>query len=98
MKKIIMTMMLILLVFFAGCAQSIKDVKTEENIGKVVAVRGTVENTVKIGDLSGYTLRDENGDTIGVVSKALPAEGDTVTAKGELVKAPILGYYINVDK
>jgi len=98
MKKIIMIMAFVLLVFFAGCSQSIKDVKTDENIGKVVSVRGTVENTVKIGDLSGYTLRDDSGDTIGVASKALPAEGDTVTAKGELAKAPLLGYYIDTNK
>lgn len=98
MKKILIALAFISLLIFAGCTQTIKEVKKDENVGKVVSVRGTVENTIKFGGLSGYTLKDQNGDTIGVASKALPKEADTITAEGVLIKAPILGFYIDVDK
>jgi hypothetical protein len=99
MKKILFTMILLFsLLFIAGCSQTVEEVKKDENVGKVVSVKGEVKNTIKLGDLSGYTLVDENGDEIGVVSNSLPAEGETITAKGTLVKAPLLGYYIDVDK
>ena len=86
------------LVLLSGCSQSIEEVKQDKYVGEIVSVSGTVEGSIKIGDLSAYTLTDSNGDSIGVASDALPAEGDQVTAKGTLMKAPILGYYIDVDK
>lgn len=99
MKNKLMTFLLVVsILMLAGCAQSIEEIKQDENIGETVAAKGTVEGVIKIGDLSAYRLVDANGDSIGVASKRLPAEGDKVTAKGVLVKNPILGYYIDVDK
>ena len=86
------------LVLLSGCSQSIEEVKQDKYVGETVSVSGTVEGSIKIGDLSAYTLTDSNGDSIGVASDALPAEGDQVTAKGTLMKTPIIGYYIDVDK
>lgn len=81
-----------------GCSQSVEEVKNDENIGEKVSVKGTVEETVKIGDLSGYMLKDSNGDTISVASKDLPEEGDTVVARGILERGLLIGYYIDTDK
>ncbi len=77
-------------------AQKISEVKTEENIGKTVTVKGEVKTVIKIGQLSGYTLEDESG-TIAVSSQELPKEGETITVKGTLIKDTLLGYYIKVN-
>ncbi len=76
--------------------QKISDVKTQDNVGKVVKVRGEVKSVIKIGQLSGYTLEDASG-TIAVSSEDLPKEGDTMTVKGTLIKDTLLGYYIKVN-
>lgn len=86
--------LLLALLLLTGCTQNIADIKDEEHIGDTVVVYGTVENVIKIGGLSGYTLRDANGDTIGVSAERLPAEGDKVTVTGVLIKDTIFGYYI----
>jgi hypothetical protein len=94
MKPMIILALASIVLLLAACgAQKIADVKQEGNVGKTVTVKGTVENTLKIGDLSGYTIKDETG-TIGVSTLILPKEGDTVTAKGVLMKDSIFGYYI----
>jgi len=81
----------------SGCmATTIKDVKNSDLIGKKVTVSGTVQNTIKIGELSGYTLKDET-DTISVSSESLPEEETKITVSGTLMKTPLLGYYIEVN-
>ena len=52
------------LILLAGC-QSIAEIKSEEYVGEEVTVRGVVEDSIKIGDLSGYTLASE-GESIRV--------------------------------
>lgn len=66
--------------------------------GKQVTVHGTVTNTVKIGQLSGYTLVDEEGHGIRVSSQSLPAEGKEVTITGTFVMDSLFGYYIQVQE
>ncbi len=89
--------LLVLAVFIAGCAAtSIKDVKNPDYVGKQVTVLGTVQNTIKIGALSGYTIKDATG-SIGVSSTTLPAEGSNIRVTGILVKDTLLGYYIKVN-
>jgi hypothetical protein len=92
-KTLIIILSLLLLVFMTGCTKSIAEIKSEEFIDENVSVKGTVLNTIKLGDLSGYTIQDENKDTIFVSSKSLPAEDSKMTAKGTL-KKNLLGYYI----
>jgi len=92
--RIIMLVAVVLLL--TACAQSIEDIKSEENIGKKVTVSGEVTFSMKLGGLSGYTLKDETG-TIGVRSDSLPAEGDKMTVRGVLVRDLLLGYYILED-
>ena len=79
-----------------GSIQDIEEIKNDDNVDSIVSARGTVTNTVKIGGLSGYTLIDETG-SIGVSTKNLPNDGDTVTARGKLKKGFLIGYYIDVD-
>jgi len=93
MKWIFLILVVLLL---SGCAQSIAEVKDEEHIGKTVNLRGTVEGTIKIGQLSGFTLND--GDTIRVSSATLPEEGKTITVRGVLIKDSLFGYYIKAEK
>lgn len=76
--------------------KDISDIKNSDYIGKTVKVRGVVENTIKIGSLSGYTLKDET-ESISVSSQNLPKEGDKITVKGTLIKDTLLGFYIKVD-
>ena len=98
MKTILITLaVVLLLLFIAGCTYSIAKIKKPENVGKTVLVRGTVENPIKLGQLSGYTLVDRNGDKISVSSETMPKEGSTVTVKGVLIKDTLLGYYIKAD-
>jgi len=98
MKKILVVISIIFLLLFMGCTQSIKEIKKDENIGKIVSVKGTVTSTIKIGSLSGYILKDEAGDSIAVSSKVLPKDESKITVSGELIKIPIFGYYIDTDK
>lgn len=86
-----------LALFLFGCVagQSIKDIKTEANVGKTVVVSGTVADVVSIAGLSYYVLDDDTG-TINVSAARLPAKGDKVTANGTLIKDTLVGYYIKV--
>lgn len=87
------------LLLLTGCTQSVEEITSNDNfVDETVSVRGVVKNPVKLGDLSGYTLTDSNGDDIIVASDSLPSEGDKVTAKGTLKKGIFgIGYYIDTN-
>jgi len=94
---LLITGLLFILIFISGCiATNIKDAKNPDYVGKRITVYGTVQNTIKIGSLSGYTIKD-NTDTISISSGTLPKEGSQVRVTGILMKDTILGYYIKVD-
>jgi hypothetical protein len=97
-QKILLVIVLIgLLLVATGCiARNIADIKNPDFVGKKVTVRGEVGVTIKLGSLSGYTLKDAT-DTISVSSQNLPKEGETVTVTGVLIKDTIFGYYIKVQ-
>ena len=69
-----------------------------EYTGKEVTVRGIVEDTVKIGQLSGYSLVGEDGHEIKVSSASLPAEGKEITVSGVFLKDSLFGYYLQVSE
>lgn len=97
---VLVLVFLLVLVSAAGCGTvSIKELQDNPNkyLGKEITVRGTAENAIKIGSLSGFSLREGNY-SIAVSSKALPAEGEIVTVKGTLMKELIIGYYIYANK
>ncbi len=83
----------LLAVSLTACATSIKDVKTDANVGKNVIVKGTVGSSIKLGSLSGYTLKDDS-DSIFVSTNNLPDEGKTLIVRGTL-EHNLLGYYID---
>ena len=92
-------MIVFVLLFIAGCTtQTIKAVKIQDNVDKEVAVKGKVVESVKIGSISGYLLKDINNDTIYVSSSEIPADSKEVVAKGVLKKKPVVGYYIEAIK
>lgn len=101
MKKIFAAALLSLLLF--GCmgigTTPIEEIKENPSdyTGKEVTVHGTVENTVKLGSLSGYTLTDEDGNSIRVSSESLPEEGKEVTVSGVFMKDSLFGYYLQVS-
>ena len=94
-KSILLVLSIVSLLLLTGCTTSISEIKNPEYVGKTVSVKGTAENSIKIGKLSGYTLVDSNGDKIGVSTTNLPSEGEKVTVKGTLMKDTFFGYFIN---
>ena len=96
-KKYMVSVLLVSLLFLAGCAQSVSEVKTQENIGEKVTVKGTVNQTLKIGSISGYVLVGEDGEKIAVSSQELPAEGEEVRVTGTLQDEFMIGYMIVVE-
>ena len=84
------------LILLLGCSQRIADIKDEDHIGETVMVRGTAENTIKIGSLSGFSLQQGN-ESIRVSSETLPEEGDTVSVRGVLIRDTLFGYYIKAE-
>lgn len=97
MKFKLVLIILVFVLLINGCVKNISEIKNEEYIGKTVSIRGTVENTLKIGELSTYRLIDNDGTSISVASKSLPEEGDKITVKGTVERTLLLGYYIKAD-
>lgn len=98
MKFIKTLFVLITLATFTACSvgtQDISDIKTGDYVDREVSVYGTVGQSIKIGDLSGYIIEDETG-SIAVASDSIPAEGDEVRVNGTL-KKNVLGYYIQTE-
>jgi hypothetical protein len=99
MKKnnLLIILLMFIVIFISGCtASTIKDVKNPDYVGKTITVYGIVQNTIKIGAISGYTIKDAT-DTIGVSSESLPKEGNEIRVTGILIKDTVLGYYIKAE-
>ncbi|MGV8161742.1 MAG: hypothetical protein ACP5N2_00235 [Candidatus Nanoarchaeia archaeon] len=96
-KRILIVLLLLSVLLVTGCAKPISEIKEDRYVDTQVTVKGTVEGTIKLGDLSGYTLKDDSGE-IFISSNSLPAEGDGKSVKGIVKKVPLLGtYYIQTD-
>ena len=95
-KSSVLALVMVAVLLIAGCAQSqsIADIKNPANVGKTVTASGTVQKTLKIGSISGYTLKDSAGNTIAVSSATLPKEGSSMTVSGVLTKGTVFDYYI----
>jgi hypothetical protein len=94
--RIALVILTLTVLMLSSCASKISDVQDESHIGKQVKVRGTAENTVKLGKISGFTLTDDSGH-IRIGSEELPKEGSVVEVRGVLIKDSLLGYYIKAD-
>ncbi len=99
MKKIkvfLCCLMLFMLFFLAGCSvDNIEEIKDDDYIGETVVVSGTVKDSIKLGELSGFTLEDDEGNTIGVASESLPREGEEIVVEGTLKRELVIGYFID---
>lgn len=99
MRKILLGSLLMLLLF--GCIGStpLKDLgqKPADFVGKKITVSGTVENPIRLGTLSGYTLTEGNYSII-VSSQSLPADGKKMTVTGTWMKDTIFGYYLLAEE
>ena len=99
MRKILLGSLLMLLLF--GCIGStpLKDLgqKPADFVGKKIAVSGTVEDTVRIGSISGYTLTD-GAYSIKVSSQSLPVEGKKIAVKGTWMHDTLFGYYLLAEE
>ena len=99
MKKTMLMLitLTVLTVLITGCsglsAQTIKD-NPDDYVGKIVTLRGISTKSVKLGSLSGFTLEQDDGSSIPVSSKELPADGSKVTVKGTVVNDAIFKIYI----
>jgi len=98
--KPVLFLSLVLVLLVAGCAMSVSELNAdkEKYVGEKITVAGVVKNTVKIGSLSGYTLRDPKTDeTVAVSAQKLPSEGKDVTVSGTWSKDTLFGYYLKAD-
>ncbi len=96
MRYLAITTLALLLLLTAGCASaSVKQINsdTDKYMGKKVIVSGEVLAPMKIGSLSGFTLRDD-GSSIMVSSDDVPDKGKEVTVKGTVVKGLFSTHYI----
>lgn len=99
MSRILLSSLLLLLLFGCTGTTPLKDLeqKPADFIGKKITVAGVVENPIRIGTLSGYTLTD-GGYSIKVSSQSLPAEGKKITVTGTWMKDTIFGYYLLAEE
>ncbi|MFC1755208.1 hypothetical protein ACFL96_17760 [Thermoproteota archaeon] len=98
MRKAILIVIVLLLLTVAGCGAKISDIKenTEDYLGKEITLKGEAINAIKLGPLSGFTLKQ--GDlTIPIASDTIPKEGEMVTVKGTVVKS-LLRPYVQASK
>jgi len=100
MKKMLVILALLgIIMLMLGCSSlTIKEVKNENYLGKKVTISGKVDNTMKIGKISGYTLTDKEGESIPVKSTALPSEGSEISVKGTVIKDSLFGYYLQAEE
>ncbi len=89
------------LLLFGCLGESYTDIKDlNENpdnyVGEDVVLKGNVTKSVRIGKLSGFTLKSEEG-SFPVSSELLPANGKEVVVKGMVMKDALFGYYVLAD-
>ena len=98
MKSIFVFSMVVMLVLVTACSShTISEIKNESYVGKTVTITGKVDSSMKIGKISGYSLKDDTGK-ISVSAQNLPKEGETVTVSGVLIKDTLFGYYIQANE
>ncbi len=99
MKNLLVTLIIVTLIFTAGCSTSVKDINDnpDDYIDEPVVITGKAIAPIKIGSLEGFTLQDDDSSIL-ISSDKLPKHGDSVTIKGTVKKSSIIGMYIKADK
>lgn len=99
-RTIIIAAIATLLLLLTACASTTVGEIVEDPdkyVGKKVVVTGEVIMPIKLGKLSGFTLR-EGKDNIIVASDTIPDEREKVTIKGTVVEGVLMPHYIYADK
>lgn len=98
MKKILFLALILLLLAGCSASVSVKDINTnpEKYMGKKVSVTGEVIAPLQLGQMSGFTLKDDESSII-VSSDMVPKAGNKVTVKGTVVKGLFSTHYIFAD-
>jgi hypothetical protein len=101
MRKTIVALILLLLslLLLSGCMTKISDINADPSdyMGKTVTVQGTVLTPIKMGVISGFTLK-EDGTSILVSSTDVPSADAEVTVKGMVMKGMLMPQYIEASK
>lgn len=87
------------LLLIVGClgqgTVTVKEIKDspQKYLGEKVVVKGVVEDSFRLGNLSGFKLFDGE-DYLLVSSAMLPPDGKNVTVSGTVMQEVLVGYYI----
>ena len=96
MKRLLLVSVLLFLILLYGCASvTVGDINSDPDkyMGKKVVVTGKVVAPIQLGQLSGFTLKDDSG-SIMVSSDMVPMADAEVAVKGTLVKGLFTQQYI----
>ena len=99
-KPVIISVILSVMLVLAGCGSvTVGDLVSDPDsyVGKKVVVSGKVVAPLKIGSISGFTLKDGK-DSILVSSDDVPSADAQVQVKGTFVKGLMMPHYIYADK
>ena len=100
MTKALNIVLMLAAVALAGCDNlpfgytTVKEVVTSPGQfeGKEVKLKGKVHSILKLGSIRAFTLQDESGERIMIVTGGqLPAENSEVALKGKVASALIVG-------
>ncbi|MBD3310165.1 hypothetical protein GF351_03015 [Candidatus Woesearchaeota archaeon] len=81
------------LIFASGCSTAdISEIKNDPAAfeGEQVRLKGTVKDSVKLGQLSGFTLEGQSGDIFVSWEGWMPPEESEVTVKGTVQTLQLL--------
>jgi ABC-type Fe3+-hydroxamate transport system substrate-binding protein len=92
-NKLLILALLVVTLLLTACTTSIAQVQNDDYLGETISVKGEVTGSISLGELSGYTLSDGEFDVF-VASNDIPANGETVRAKGT-VKSFLGSNYID---
>ena len=99
-KTYLILAVLAVFIILSGCLGAMTVTQLKENaskyLGEKVTVQGTVSNSTKIGELSGFSLSDGT-NSILVASQNLPANDAKVVVRGTLMSEVLIGNYILAD-
>ena len=96
----LMPVLVIALLLVSGCAYtSVKQINSDPDsyMGKKVVVSGKVVAPMKLGSLSGFTLKQDKS-SIMVSSEEVPPAGEEVVVKGTVVKGLFSTHYIFAER
>jgi hypothetical protein len=96
MRRLIIALLLVVSVLLYGCSSvAVKDINDDPGryLGKKVSVSGKVVAPIQLGQLSGFTLKDD-GSSIMVSSDMVPKADSDVVVKGTVVKGLFTQHYI----